>query len=145
MVLNQVGYNLLRSESSLVAHFLRQQTDKWLGIFHMVLKCCGEQPSLQEFFCIFVSVYSIHLWSKAPAVWCSDLMFGPVGMLDTIAVRKHGFGRSLRPGKPSNSPRRVAFICLFVVLGPIWERRSLLQDTCLAIFYIPDAVYCLLW
>jgi len=47
--------------------------------------------------------------------------------------------------KPSNSPRRVAFICLFVVLIPIWERRSLLQDTCLAIFHIPDAVYCLLW
>ena len=45
-------------------------------------------------------------------------MVRPVGILDTIAVRKHWFGRSLRPGKPSNSPRRVAFICSFVVLDP---------------------------
>ena len=41
-----------------------------------------------------------------------------VGILNTIAVRKHWFGRSLRPGKPPKSPRKVAFICSFVVLDP---------------------------
>ncbi len=30
----------------------------------------------------------------------------------------------------------------FVVLGPIWERQSLLQDTCLAILYISDEENC---
>ena len=71
-------------------------------------------------------------------------MFRSVGMLDTIAVRSICFVVLSGLGKPSNSPRRVAFTCSFVVLGPIRERQTLLQDTCLAIYNIPDAVICIL-
>ncbi len=81
------------------------------------------------------------LFNSWDFVWCLGLLECWIRSL----FESVGFGRSLWPGKPSNSPRRISFICSFVVLGPIWERQLLLQDTCLAIFYTPNTVYCLSW
>jgi hypothetical protein len=38
--------------------------------------------------------------------------------LDALSSRFAWFGPSLRPGKPLNSPKEIAFICLIVVLDP---------------------------
>ena len=76
-------------------------------------------------------------------VWCSDLLEYWIRSLfeSMVLVVLSGLGsRRTHQGELHSSVHGS-----FVVLGPTWERRSLLQDTCLAIFYIPDAVYWLLW
>ena len=51
-----------------------------------------------------------------PEVSCGGCELTRLWMLCRVDPR--GLGRSFRPGKPSNSPWEVVFICPFVVLNP---------------------------
>jgi hypothetical protein len=84
---------------------------------------------------------------SSPAVSCVGCELTRLRNLDALSSRSAWFGPSLRPGKPLNSFQDAPSSARSGSSNlPIWERESwLLQDKCLAIFYLPPTqIACLL-